>query len=73
MNFECPLVTRSNLFMSLPASKRKLFNILSASRCDQMCGGSQVPVSVDREGSDHSNAALKFGGSLVTKVGDALW
>jgi len=59
--------------MSLHASKCIVFNILSASRCDQMCGGSQVPVSVDREGSDHSNAAVKVGGCLVMKVGNTMW
>lgn len=37
-----------------------------------MCGGSQVPVSVDREGSDHSNAAVKVGGSLMMKVGNTV-
>jgi hypothetical protein len=35
-----------------------------------MCGGSQVPVSVNREGSDRRNAAVKFGGSPMMEVGE---
>jgi hypothetical protein len=46
---------------------------ISESRCDRMCGSSQVPVSVDREGSDHRNAAVNVGGSLVMKFGNTLW